>query len=417
MDRRDFLKAGGALGGAAVLAATAAAQTPADLRPAAMPATRGPSPEVAVVGAGAFGGWTALYLREAGHQVMLVDQYGPGNALASSGGDTRQIRAGYGEREYYTRWVLKAIERWQARQAEWQQELFFRTGQLTVAQDWSANLTATRSTFDRLHVPYEIIAPDELRRRFPQISTNGEFGFFTPTTGVLKAREGCIAVANSLRRKGGGVLTARAVPGRREGRRLLDVRLSTGDTLSAQSFVFALGPWLPKAFPEVLANKLRTPRRVVFFVGTPPGDERFTHPNFPAWGAGGAYGFPSIQGRGFKLAPDIDDIAVDPDTQERVLTAVEIQKCREFVARWFPGLRDRPIVEGKVCQYENSIDQNFIVDRHPDYDNVWLVGGGSGHGYKHGIVLGEYVANRVTDQDAEPELAEHFRIKPGKFRT
>lgn len=416
MDRRKFLTAAGANVGALAISAGAAnaATQPAGTRTA--PSAAKGSPEVAVVGAGAFGGWTALYLREQGRAVTLIDQYGAGNALASSGGESRQIRAGYGDREIYTRWVLQAFDRWQARQKEWGRDLFFRTGGLTLATGWSDSLKHTRANFDKHRVPYEVVAHDELARRFPQISNEGvEFGFYTPTTGVLKAREGCVAVAHEFEKQGGSLLTARATPGRREGRRLLEIKLSTGQTVSAQTYVFALGPWLPKVFPEVLQNKLQTPRRVVFFVGTPPGDERFTHPNFPAWSAGGAYGFPSVEGRGFKLAPHIDDVLVDPDQQQRVLTAEEIQKGREFVARWFPALKDRPIVDGRVCQYEESVDRHFIVDRHPDFDNVWLVGGGSGHGYKHGIVLGEYVANRVTGQDSAPELAETFKIKAATF--
>lgn len=404
MDRRKFLTASAA--GALATATHVRAKT----------ASTSGLPEVAVVGAGAFGGWTALYLREQGRSVSLIDQYGAGNALASSGGESRQIRAGYGDREIYTQWVLKAFKRWEARQKEWGRDLFFRTGGLTLATDWSDSLKATRANFDKHRVAYEVISHDDLARRFPQVSNDGvEFGFYTPTTGVLKAREGCVAVAHEFEKQGGSLVTARATPGRREGRRLLEVNLSTGKTLSAQTFVFALGPWLPKVFPEVLRNKLQTPRRVVFFVGTPPGDERFTHPNFPCWSAGGAYGFPSVEGRGFKLAPRIDDVLVDPDLQQRVLTADEVQKGREFVARWFPTLKDRPLVDGRVCQYEDSVDKHFIVDRHPDYDNVWLVGGGSGHGYKHGIVLGEYVASRVTGQDRNPELAATFKIKAESF--
>jgi sarcosine oxidase len=357
VDRRKFLTTAGANVGALALAANAApavAQQPAS-RPTARPGAQS-SPEVAVVGAGAFGGWTALYLREQGRSVALIDQYGPGNVLSSSGGESRQIRAGYGDREIYTRWVLQAFDRWEARQKDWGRELFFRTGGLTLASEWTDSLKHTRKAFDKHGVPYEVIAHDELGRRFPQISNEDvEFGFYTPTTGVLKAREGCVAVAQTFVQKGGTFLTARATPGRREGRRLQELKLSNGKTVSAQTFVFALGPWLPKAFPEVLKNKVQSPRRVVFFVGTPPDDERFTHPNFPAWSAGGAYGFPSIEGRGFKLAPRIDDVLVDPDHQQRVLTAEEIQKGREFVAKWFPTLRDRPIVEGKVCQYENSV--------------------------------------------------------------
>jgi glycine/D-amino acid oxidase-like deaminating enzyme len=348
-----------------------------------------------------------------GLSVTLIDQYGAGNARASSGGETRQIRAGYGDREIYTRWCLEAFGRWEARQKEWGKTLFFRTGQISLAHDWSRDLTETRRMFDKLKVPYEVVPPDQVRKRYPQIAAeDGQFGFFTPTTGVLKAREGCLAVAHAFERKGGKFVIARTALGKQSGGKLDDVVLSTGQTIPAPSFVFALGPWLPKLFPQVLAGKLRVPRRVVFFYGTPPGDERFTHPNFPAWSAGGAYGFPCIEGKGFKVAPTFDDLEVDPDAQERILTADEVRRGREFVSKWFPGLKNQPLVDSRVCQYENSVDAHFICQRHPELGNVWLVGGGSGHGYKHGIMFGAYVANRVVGKDANPELEEIFRIKP-----
>jgi glycine/D-amino acid oxidase-like deaminating enzyme len=108
-------------------------------------------------------------------------------------------------------------------------------------------------------------------------------------------------------------------------------------------------------------------------------------------------------------------LIVDPDTQQRVPTPEEIAKGREFVARWFPLLKDQPLIESKVCQYEMSVDSNFIVQRHPGLENVWLVGGGSGHGYKHGIVLGDYVANRVLGKPTDPALEPIFRLKPETF--
>ena len=237
---------------------------------------------------------------------------------------------------------------------------------------------------------------------------------FTPGTGVLKAREGCQAVADAFQKGGGHFTIARASLGRQAGGRLQDVTLSNGQTVAAQSFVFAVGPWLPKVFPDVMADKLRSPRQLELFYGTPPGDERFTYPNFPNWAVGGAYGFPSIEGRGFKVAME-GHLIVDPDTQQRVPTAEEIAKGREFVARWFPLLKDQPLIESKVCQYEMSVDSNFIVQRHPALENVWLVGGGSGHGYKHGILLGEYVANRVLGKPTDPALEPIFKLKPGTF--
>ncbi len=326
-----------------------------------------PSPEVIVIGAGAFGGWTALYLREKGALVTLVDAYGPGNSRASSGGETRQIRAGYEDRELYTRWVLLAFDRWKARQEEWGRRLLYETGRLLLAPEWDESLKVTKAVLDKYRVPNEVLSHDELRRRYPQMDPEGVgVALFEPTTGVLKAREGCMAVAEAFQRKGGRFRIGKAQPGRSSGSRLLDVALANGPSLPAATFVFACGPWLPKVFPEIMKKKLFTPRRDVFFFGTPSGDDRFSYP-------------------------------------------------RDYLGLRFPALKDQPVVESRVCQLEMSVDEHFIIQRHPALENVWLVGGGSGHGYKHGPVVGEYVADRVLGQDKSPELESVFRLKPQTF--
>jgi glycine/D-amino acid oxidase-like deaminating enzyme len=408
VDRRRFLAAAGgsvgalAIGGKQTLAAQRAATATAA--------------EIVVVGAGAFGGWTALYLREMGHSVTLIDQYGPGNARATSGGESRQIRAVYGEREIYTRWVLQAFDRWQAREAEWGKKLFYRTGQLSLAPQWTKELLETRKVFDRLGVKYDIVKPDDLARQYPQMNTRGiEAAMSTPSTGVLKAREGCVAVAQAFEKKGGRFVTAKVELGTRAGNALQDVALSTGRRVPAQSFVFACGPWLPKVFPSVMKNKLATPRRAVFFYGTPPGDHRFTWPNFPTWSVDNAYGFPCIEGRGFKVVPTFERELVDPDTQQHALTPDELRKGRAFADKWFPALAQQPLVDSRICQREDSVDDHFIVQQHPELANVWIVGGGSGHGYKHGIMLGDYVAHRVVGNDTQPELAATFALKAQTF--
>jgi glycine/D-amino acid oxidase-like deaminating enzyme len=413
MNRRTFLKQ---TGNFTAIAAASRSLPAAAVSRSQTQSSAATASDVVVIGAGAFGGWTALYLREMGLSVTMVDQYGPGNSRATSGGETRQIRAGYGEREVYTRWVLDALERWKKREAEWKKKLLFPTGQITLAREWTKNLTDTRKVFDKLGVKYEVVDRADLPRRFPQMTMEGiAFGFAVPSTGVLKAREGCVAVEHAFEGKGGQFLTAKAEPGRRTGRKLEDVVLSTGRRVSAGTFVFACGPWLRKVFADVMSRKLITPRRVVFFYGTPPGDERFTFPNFPTWAVDDAYGFPSIEGKGFKVVPTFEAEMVDPDTQEHTLTADEIRKGRAFVTRWFPTLKDQPLVDTKVCQREDSVDEHFIVDRHPAFDNVWIVGGGSGHGYKHGIVLGDYVAHRVVGKDTQPELAPMFTLKDKTF--
>ena len=403
LDRRAFLKVAGAEAGALAAARSAAAARP----------------DVVVIGAGAFGGWTALHLRERGVEVALLDAYGPGNARASSGGETRQIRAGYEDRELYTRWVLKAFAAWKAREEEFGRRLFYETGRLLLAPEWDKSLSATKTVLDKYQVPNEVLSKDELRRRFPQMNPEGiGVALFEPSTGVLKAREGCIAVAAAFQKKGGHFRIGQARPGRQAGSRLLEVSFPDGTALAASTFVFACGPWLPKLFPELMKRKLFTPRRDVFFFGTPAGDDRFSHPNFPNYGEDdylGYYGFPSIEHRGFKVCPVGERTAFDPDTDERVVSAYQVKRARDYVAFRFPALRDQPIVESRVCQLEMSVDEHFIVDRHPAFENVWLVGGGSGHGYKHGPVLGEYVAERLLGRDQSPELEAVFRLKAETF--
>jgi sarcosine oxidase len=404
LDRRAFLKAAGAQAGALAVASRAGAQ---------------PSPEVIVIGAGAFGGWTALSLREKGVPVTLVDAYGPGNSRASSGGETRQIRAGYEDRELYTRWVLLAFDRWKARQEEWGRRLLYETGRLLLAPEWDESLKVTKAVLDKYRVPNEVLSHDELRRRYPQMDPEGVgVALFEPTTGVLKAREGCIAVAEAFQKKGGRFRIGKAQLGRQSGTRLLDVALANGPALTAATFVFACGPWLPKVFPEIMKKKLFTPRRDVFFFGTPSGDDRFSYPNFPNYSEDayqGYYGFPSIDYRGFKVCPVGELTAFDPDTDERVVSSYQVKRARDYLGLRFPALKDQPVVESRVCQLEMSVDEHFIIQKHPALENVWLVGGGSGHGYKHGPVVGEYVADRVLGQDKNPELEAVFRLKAQTF--
>lgn len=410
VNRRTFLKLAGANVGTLALGAGSAAFASTRRSPTS------PAPEIVVIGAGAFGGWAALYLQEMGLSVTLVDQYGPGNSRGSSGGEMRQIRAAYGDREIYTRWVIEAFKRWKAREEEWGKQMFFQTGQITLASRWTEELRNTKKVFDRLGVDNEVIKPDELVRRYPQFDHEGvEFGFYVPSTGVLRCREGCMAVTDALQKKGGRFMIARAEPGRRSGGRLQDVTLSTGETVAAQTFVFACGPWHPKLFPDVLKDKLMLARRPQIYIGTPPDDHRFSYPNCPTFTTKGVYGFPNLEGKGLKIGPYWNMAPIDPDTDDRVVTTEEIKKTHEFTSSAFPALSGQPIVETRVAPRANTVDGHFIVDRHPELENVWLVGGGSGHGYKHGIMVGDYVANRVVGNDGDPELAATFRIKDETF--
>jgi sarcosine oxidase len=316
---------------------------------------------------------------------------------------------GYGPDELYTRWAWSSLEQWKALSARaGGAALFHETGVLWMAHEHDPRSRATLETLAEASVPHERLSRAQLEKRWPQIDF-GEvtWGIHEPRGGALMARRSVQAVAAEVARGGGDVRVAAVRPPVGEGE-LAEILLSDGSRLRARSFVFALGPWLGKVFPDLLGDRIFPTRQEVFYFGPPPGDTRFAPPAFPAWidFVDEIYGIPDIEARGFKVAPDAHGPRFDPDTGERRVSAEGLATARAFLARRFPALKDAALVASEVCQYENTSNGDFLIDRHPSWENVWLVGGGSGHGFKHGPAVGAYAAARVLGTGAvEPRLS------------
>ena len=141
----------------------------------------------------------------------------------------------------------------------------------------------------------------------------------------------------------------------------------------------------------------------------PPVTSVTRRPALPTWidFKDEAYGLPDLEGRGIKIAIDRHGPPFDPDSGNRVVTGEGLAEVRRYLARRLPELKDAPVTETRVCQYENTSNGDFLIDLHPQFDNVWLVGGGSGHGFKHGPVVGEYVAARIegSNEGIEPRFS------------
>ena len=360
--------------------------------------------DVAVIGAGTFGAWTANHLARRGQRVVLLDSYGAANARASSGGESRIIRMGYGADQIYTRWSMRSLEQWRALFDAARQPLFHETGVLWLASSDDTRLRETHTTLTNLHVPFQEMDHDTLVNTYPQIRFEGVTrGILETHSGALMARRAVAATVADAVGRGVDYRISRIETPRGSGR-IAGVKSSSGETISAGQFVFACGPWLGKVFPEILGQRIFPTRQEVFFFGVPPGDLRFAPHTMPTWlfQEDEFYGMPDIESRGFKIAFDHHGEAVDPDTQSRIVSPAMTEKTRKYVARRFPALADAPIVETRVCQYENTSNGDFLIDRHPQMENVWLVGGGSGHGFKHGPAMGEYVTSQLLDA-APPE--------------
>jgi glycine/D-amino acid oxidase-like deaminating enzyme len=379
-------------------------------------------PHIAVVGAGAFGGWTALHLLERGARVTLLDAWGPGNSRSSSGGETRIMRGTYGPDQPYAETAARALKLWAKYERRWKRRFLHRTGVLWMVSDREdAFERESLAMLRQAKIKFQELSTASMKNRWPQINFAGiRWGIYEPECGYLDARASCQAVVEAFVSEGGSyrqlVVSSDGLDARQDSR-LRSIALSDGSRLKADHYVFACGPWLGKLFPETLGDVIRATKQDVFFFGTPAGDSRFTDAQLPVWADHHdrfLYGIPGSDRRGFKVADDTRGPAFNPTSGERVVSQATLKRLREYIGFRFPGMKDAPLIETRVCQYEQTPDSNFIVDRHPRMENVWLLGGGSGHGFKHGPALGEMMAELIL-KDGEPKAVWRLsRFSEGK---
>jgi glycine/D-amino acid oxidase-like deaminating enzyme len=372
-------------------------------------------PRIAVIGSGAFGGWTALHLLNLGAQVDLIDSWGPGNTRSSSGGETRVIRAIYGPDRVYVEMVKRAYELWEKLGASSPEPLYAETGVLWMHRKDDAYVRSSAPILQELGFPVDRLAIDDAVRRYPQIDFRGVHSvWFERRAGALSARRACVAVRDAFVKAGGNYRLGRVKPGSIVSGAMTEIRLDDGSRIEADAYVFACGPWLGKLFPEVVGERVRATRQEVYYFGTPAGSQRYLPAQLPIWidfGERIFYGIPDVHMRGFKIADDTRGEPIDPTSMNRRPSAEGIARARQLIAERFPELANAPLISAEVCQYENSPDGHLIIDRHPQAANVWLVGGGSGHGFKISPAVGEMTAQQILSGKDVPKLFRLDRLR------
>ena len=476
LHRREFIKAAGAGAGMLLLGGSPAAAEGGVSAEAKGSAAVNPnrSADIVVIGAGIWGSFTAYHLRKSGANVTLVDAYGPGNARSTSGDESRGVRSSYGDRpgtqgELWMLWARESMQRWKAFDEEWGRDLrlnlFHVTGDLILREDWDNFQLRCKLWWDKHKIPYSILHPEDVRRSFPVIATDDITAvLYEPDAGVVRARRAAQTVAAAFEKLGGQIVIGRATPSKVVDGRLAEIALDTGTTLRADTFVYAVGPWLGKTFPDLFAKKTRVPIGYVCYFATPIGDHRFTYPNLPSFNFPGVTGWPAlpVDNRGFRVRgseraptppqtvanakdasgqsatgsavdtgsnaanaggarqsgqaqPDVPPQQQDPDTSDRWANPERIDGSRRFVAHRFPLLKDAPIAQTHACHYEITSSGNFVVDRHPQMSNVWIAAGGNAEGFKFGPKIGDYVAQRVLGVWADASVNAQFRIPEKEF--
>lgn len=320
-----------------------------------------------------------------GADVTLVDAWGPGHSRASSGGETRVIRAVYGKDRIYVELVKRAYELWAALDSSVDEPIYVETGALWMHRGDDAYVKSSLPVLLDLGFPLEQLELDDAKKRYPQIRFDGVRSVWLEhRAGALSARRACAIVRDEFVNAGGVYRTENFAPDAKH---------------DYDAVVFACGPWLGKLFPEMIGDRVRPTRQEVYYFGTPRGSEQYKPGRMPIWidfGERIVYGIPDTHNRGFKLADDTRGDVIDPTTADRRPTASGIANARRLLAERFPELANAPLVHSEVCQYENSPDGHLFLDKHPSMKNVWIAGGGSGHGYKLAPAVGELLANAIA---------------------
>ena len=367
-------------------------------------------PSVVIVGAGVFGSSLARHLAIEGWDVTLVEQESPGWNGSSSGGESRLIRFSHGLDTWYTRSAWRARELWRGIDPGLTASCgiaWFAYGD----DGWEAD---SERTLRDEGIPVERLEPEEAAKLYPSLGT-GDLAWvlFEPEACVVFASRAVRVLAEQARDAGAQIVRARAAPA---GER---VHLDRGgsvcearDLLEADHVVWACGPWLPKLFPG-LAEIRPTLQEVVFFDAP---DEWAAAPGWVDYDRS-LYGHGALEGHGFKAACDVEGKTADPDTLGDLCGATE-PVIRDYLAARFPALRDAPVKSRRPCPYELTADTHFVAAPHPEHPQVWLLGGGSGHGFKHGPALAEDMTAWMTgDEQPDPRFALGPRVVDRSLRT
>ena len=377
--------------------------------------TRSPKTKVCVIGAGAFGGWSALHLLRKGASVTLLDSWGPANVRASSHDETRVIRSIYGPKDIYVKMVAEAFQQWKENEKRWRTKLYQRTGVLWMVGEDDSFERSALPIVKNYGFQVQELSLSDARQKYSQINFEEvKHVFYEEEAGYLLAKNNCQTVVKKFVEEGGEYRQASVKPGKIKAKTMEYLTLSDGSQVSADFYVFACGPWLGSLFPTVIGNRVSPSRQEVFYFEVPPNGTRFYENAMPIWADHGTrfmYGIPASKDRGFKVADDTHGPSFDPNTEDRTVSPKGLKEAQQFLAYRFPALKGARLVNSHVCQYENSPDGDYIIDQHPEAENVWIVGGGSGHGFKMGPAIGRYISDLVLGVEKPNPVFSLARFK------
>ena len=343
-------------------------------------------PSAIIIGAGVFGASLADLLARNGWEVTLIDRAEPGNPRAESGGETRLIRCSHGPDAFYTRSARRALALWR----ELGEGVLVESGVVWFARREDGWEAESERVLRAEGISVERLAPDAAAPMFPSLNVSDlAFVLHEPEAGVLRAADGVRALVRRARAAGAQLLRVEARPA--------GSAVQAGDRrLEADAVVWACGAWLARLFAGLVSLRVTYQQLSLF--------QAPAEWNGPGWVDFDAafYGHARVEPFGFKAGSDSDGLDIDPDERSLEAQPEGIERARRYLAHRFPALAGAPLASAPGCHYSNTMDGEFVFAPHPEHEHVWLLGGGSGHGFKHGPALAKHAA-AVLAGSAKPE--------------
>ena len=369
-----------------------------------------------VIGVGGMGSATLYHLARRGWKVLGLEQYDVPHEMGSSHGYSRMIRYTLQEHPSYVPLVRRAYELWHQLENASRERLLITTGSIRAGHAESDYFQGAVAACEEHNIPYEVLTGTETSRRFPGYRLDQEIAAVYQADGGFLLPERCIVNhANAALEAGAEIHGREQVLDWQPSGEGVEVRTSRGNYRAAR-LVLTAGAWASKIIPSL--SEIAVAERQVLGWFQPERPDLFRTDTFPVFGMyveeGRFYGFPVYGVPGFKVGRSHHlHQTVDPDQIDREIYHEDEAVLRNFVERYFPAAAG-PALSLKTCMFTNSPDGHFIIDLHPEFPQVSLASGFSGHGFKFASVIGEIMADLSMFGDTTHDIAL-FRLD--RFKT